>query len=75
MGCSKNGSKREVHSNTGLLQETGKITPESNLNLKELEKIIVAQNFRRKKIKDKNMKQRLERGIQIQSISVLHSEI
>lgn len=38
MGCSKNGSKTEVHSNTGLLQEMGKITAESSLHLKELEK-------------------------------------
>ena len=40
MGCSKNGSKREVHSNTGLLKGTRK-------------RAIVAQNFRRKEIRDK----------------------
>ena len=40
MGCSKSGTKREVYSNTGLPQETWKISnKQSNLaHLKELEK-------------------------------------
>lgn len=35
---SKHGSKREVGSNTGLHQETKKISNNLTLNLKELEK-------------------------------------
>ena len=39
MGCSKSRSKREVHSDTGLSQETRKISNKQlNLHLKELEK-------------------------------------
>ena len=39
MGCSKSGTKREVYSNTGLPQETRKISnKQSNIHLKELEK-------------------------------------
>ena len=38
MGCSKNGSKKDVYSDTGLPQETRKISNEqSNLTSKELE--------------------------------------
>ena len=38
MGCSKSSSKREVYSNTGLPQETRKISNHLILHLKELEK-------------------------------------
>ena len=38
MGCSKSSFKREVHSNTGLPQETRKISNNLTYHLKELEK-------------------------------------
>ena len=38
MGCSKSSSKREVHSNTILPQETTNISNNLTLHLKELEK-------------------------------------
>ena len=38
MRYSKSGSKREVHSNTGLPQETRKISNNLTLHLKKLEK-------------------------------------
>ena len=38
MGCSKSSSKREVYSNTILLQETRKISNNLTLHPKELEK-------------------------------------
>ena len=38
MGCSKSSSKREVHNNTDLPQETRKISNNLTYYLKELEK-------------------------------------
>ena len=38
MGCSKSGIYGEVYSNTGLPQETRKISKNLTLHLKELEK-------------------------------------
>ena len=38
MGCSKRSSKREVYSNTLLLQETKKISHKLTLHLNQLEK-------------------------------------
>ena len=39
MGCNKSSSKREVHSNTGLPQETGKISnKQPNLPPKRIRK-------------------------------------
>ena len=37
-GCSKNSSRREVHGDTGLIQETRKISNNLTYQLKELEK-------------------------------------
>ena len=38
MGCSKSSSKREVYSNTSLHQETGNISNNLALYVKQLEK-------------------------------------
>lgn len=38
MRCSKSHSKRDIHSNTGLLQERGRVSNNLILHLKELEK-------------------------------------
>ena len=38
MRCTKSGTKREVYSNTGLPQETRKISNTLTLHLEELEK-------------------------------------
>ena len=43
MGCSKSNSKRGVHSDTGLPQETRKISNNLSYNLKELEKFVPSQ--------------------------------
>ena len=37
-GCSKSGSKRELHSNINLLQETRKISKNLTLHLKQIER-------------------------------------
>ena len=52
MGCSKSGTKREVYSNTGLPQETRKVSNNSlPLHLKELKrrtKPIVSEKKKKK---------------------------
>ena len=52
MGYSKSSSKREVHSNTDLPQETRKISNKLSLHLKELkrEEEVKPKISRRKKI-------------------------
>ena len=51
IGCSKSGIKREVHSNTGLPQETRKISNKySNLTPKETRKRAKSKVSTRKEI-------------------------
>lgn len=53
-GCSQNGIKREIHSNTGLPQQTRKISNKnSNLTPKGIRKRAKSKVSRRKDIKIK----------------------
>ena len=47
--CSKSGPKKEVYGNTGLPQETRKISNNINLNLRKLEKRTNKPKVRRRK--------------------------
>ena len=59
MGCSKNSSKREVYSDTGLLQETRKIrNKQPNITSKVICKRINKAQSHQKKKKKKRFRER-----------------
>lgn len=59
LGCSKNGLKKELYSDTGLLQEARKISKNLTLSPKELE----IEQTKPKTCKRKKIKIRAEKNI------------